>query len=104
MQNPAGGHHHRLFALGGYRGSEQTHPHALEPGLSPSLSLPPSLPLSPFSLSSLSPLSLGTCIPRYLQMDAMMSHVCMQMDADLKQVVDVMKEYFENLGGDAQGV
>jgi len=28
----------------------------------------------------------------------------MQMDADLKQVVDVMKEYFENLGGDAQGV
>eukprot|EP00802_Teleaulax_amphioxeia_P005483 Tamp_05487.p1 GENE.Tamp_05487~~Tamp_05487.p1 ORF type:complete len:552 (-),score=176.11 Tamp_05487:184-1839(-) len=26
-----------------------------------------------------------------------------QMDADLKQVVDVMKEYFENLGGDAQG-
>jgi len=72
------------------------------------VSLPPSLSLSlspsPFSLSSLSPLSLGTCIPRYLQMDAMMSHVCMQMDADLKQVVDVMKEYFENLGGDAQGV
>ena len=57
MQNPAGGHHHRLFALGGYRGSEQTHPHALEPGLSLPLSPSLSPPLSLLSLLSLSSLA-----------------------------------------------